>query len=685
MALSALITRPEEDAQPLADALAARGIATLIEPLLAIAPLPAAAEQLAGDLAGVQAILFTSANGVRAFAALSPRRDIGVLAVGDATATTARAVGFGAVESAGGDVKDLARLVKQRLKPEGGALFHAAGSAVAGDLAQLLAADGFTLRRRMLYESQAAQAFGAAARAALLSGGIDLVLLFSPRTAATFAGLAKAARIDGKAMTALCLSPAVAAAVGDFSWRAVETAARPDLPAMLGLVDRQIAERQITELKTRDGQTPAKPEAKPAMTNSPAPTPPPSPMPQQARTSSPAASTPRRGGGLAIFLAGLIGAVIAGGGVLGILRYAPERLGIVLPSNADSAGNSVAVLTQQLADVSTRLAELQQQVTALPKPPADLSQLSDRIASLQGDVAALKSASAAAAAPLPAEIAGLPQRLADLEVRVAELKPVELAGLTARIAALEQRPAGGPADAAALGQLKSDVTGFDARLKAAESAMAELAGLKQSLGQLAAASAKTGNANAGAGIALTVDELHRLIAGGKPFAPALEALAKLSAGDAALAGAMASPLATLRAHAEKGVATLAELQNGFPAVAEAISRAASAAADNARPNASFADRVLARLASLVTIRPVGEGTQGDDPTARLARAEARLGAGDIEGAAAELAALPAGAIAEAAKPWLDRAEARLEAEAALDKLQNAVIAALANASAGAPQ
>ena len=85
---------------------------------------------------------------------------------------------------------------------------------------------------------------------------------------------------------------------------------------------------------------------------------------------------------------------------------------------------------------------LQQQVTALPKLPPDLPQLSDRITGLQGDVAALKSASAAAAAPLPAEITGLPQRLADLEIRVAELKPTELAGLTARIAALEQRPAG---------------------------------------------------------------------------------------------------------------------------------------------------------------------------------------------------------------------------------------------------
>ena len=147
----------------------------------------------------MQAILFTSANGVRAFAGLSPRRDIGVLAVGDATAAAARAAGFTAVESAGGDVGDLVRLTKQRLKPEAGPLFHAAGSAVAGDLARLLGEGGFTLRRRMLYESNAATDFTPAARSALLAGQVDQVVLFSPRTAATFVALAKAAACEYRA------------------------------------------------------------------------------------------------------------------------------------------------------------------------------------------------------------------------------------------------------------------------------------------------------------------------------------------------------------------------------------------------------------------------------------------------------------------------------------------------------
>src|SRR5215467_11719045 len=191
MPLTALITRPEEDARPLAEALAARGIATVIEPLLTIRPLPEAKAELEKDLEGVQALLFTSANGARAFAELSPRRDIGVLAVGDATATAARALGFSAVESAGGDVQALARLAKDRLKPKGGPLFHAAGSAVAGDLIETLAAQGFETRRRMLYESATATALSPETVTALKDGKVNLVLLFSPRTAATFVELAK--------------------------------------------------------------------------------------------------------------------------------------------------------------------------------------------------------------------------------------------------------------------------------------------------------------------------------------------------------------------------------------------------------------------------------------------------------------------------------------------------------------
>ncbi len=676
MAGKILITRPEEDARPLADALGERGIQSVIEPLLAIHILPEAAAPLAEDLAGVQAILFTSANGVRAFAELSSRRDIGVLAVGDATAAAAKSAGFVAVESAGGDVNALAALVRQRLKPEGGPLFHAAGSAVAGDLARLLSEGGFSYRRRMLYESRTATALGPQAREALLTGEIDQVVLFSPRTAATFVSLARQAAVDCRRMTALCLSPAVATVAGGLSWRAIETATHPDLPSMLGLIDRartppvqSVPEPVLkSDVGISNNNKPAttapKPEAK-AMSN-----PPPS--------SPPAASAPparARSGMGAILLAGIIGAVIAGSGLLAVIRLAPDQLGL-----AKSSGGDVAALTHQLSDVSTRLATLEQQVAGLPKVPGDIGQLDDRIAALQGDVAALKSSSGANAGPLPPEIASLPQRLSDLEGRVAELKPADLSGISARLAALEQRPAGGSIDPAALSQIKSDLAAFDQRLKAAEAASNDIAGLKQAVAALAAANAKSGNG--AAGIALAINQLQRLVAAGKPYGPAIAALESFTSGNAALRDAIAPSLATLKAGADKGVPSLADLEGSFPATADTIAHAASSA-ESAAPDASFGERVLARLSSLVTVRPEGENAQGDDPLARLARGEAKVNAGDIEGAVGELSGLPAGPVADAAKPWLDKAQARLDAQAALDKLESDALSALAASTGGA--
>ena len=84
-----LVTRPAADAAPLMAALAARGFDVLLEPMLTI-------RHLAGpelDLHGIAGILFTSANGVRAFAARSRRRDLTAYAVGEATGEAASAAG----------------------------------------------------------------------------------------------------------------------------------------------------------------------------------------------------------------------------------------------------------------------------------------------------------------------------------------------------------------------------------------------------------------------------------------------------------------------------------------------------------------------------------------------------------------------------------------------------------------
>lgn len=237
-----LLTRPREEAGALVEALSTRGIGALVEPMMEIH-----FRERTPDLAGSQALLCTSANGVRALARASRERGLPLLAVGDATAARARALGFTAVESAGGDSRDLARLAADRLQPDRGRLVHVCGSEVAGDLAGELRDRGFAVERCVLYEARPAAALSAAAISALTASEIDFALFFSPRTAAIFARLAKAAGVARacETMVALSISAAADTALAELAWRGLRIAERPDQAALLDLLDRLLAERSL--------------------------------------------------------------------------------------------------------------------------------------------------------------------------------------------------------------------------------------------------------------------------------------------------------------------------------------------------------------------------------------------------------------------------------------------------------
>ncbi len=173
------------------------------------------------------------------------------------------------------------------------------------------------------------------------------------------------------------------------------------------------------------------------------------------------------------------------------------------------------------------------------------------------------------------------------------------------------------------------------------------------------------------------------IAAGEPFASELDAIAKLAAADPALSAAIAEPLAALKPLAATSVPTLAQLQAEFPAVATAITQADSSAGTvPGSPKPSFWDRVLGRLESLVTIRPVAEGGEvaGNSTLDRLARAEDQLARGNLPGAVNELSALT-GAARDAAAPWIARAQGRFATDAAAKKLAAGLLAALAGTGA----
>ena len=228
-----LVTRPGEDGIALAELLNVSGIDSIVDPLMSI-------QQIHGPqlkLEGVQALLLTSANGVRALVNRSSRRDIPIYAVGEATATTARKFGFSQVHSADGNVDMLVDLVENILKPEDGSLLHIAGSSIAGDLIKSLSNRGFQCSREILYKTNNSRRLLDSTIADIKQNKIDAVMLYSPRSAEIFVNLIRKARLvrSCQKIILICLSDAVYKKTLKIQWKAVKTSSEPNQGAIIEL------------------------------------------------------------------------------------------------------------------------------------------------------------------------------------------------------------------------------------------------------------------------------------------------------------------------------------------------------------------------------------------------------------------------------------------------------------------
>ncbi len=221
-----LNTRPDTDSADLLAALEERGFRHLSAPMLNIA-FPAPVQPL--DMTVYQAVIFTSANGVRAFVKLTDDRSLPAYCVGDATARTCRAFGFGDVHSANGDIHDLAALIRKMVDPRRGSLFHPAARKTAGDLGQMLLADSYQIDRQTVYEARESRTLPQHVLEALRNHHIDAILFFSPRTAETFVKLVRSYKLerDLSKTSAICLSPAVQSKISDLTWHRTRVASQP--------------------------------------------------------------------------------------------------------------------------------------------------------------------------------------------------------------------------------------------------------------------------------------------------------------------------------------------------------------------------------------------------------------------------------------------------------------------------
>ncbi|MGB7209694.1 MAG: uroporphyrinogen-III synthase, partial [Pyrinomonadaceae bacterium] len=238
-----LVTRSRPDAAAMQERLEAAGHRVTVEPLISIEPIDAGPL----ELAGVQALVATSRNAVRAVvgvANFSVARCLPLIVVGPGTADEAHRIGFARIAAGPAAASDLLEVVKASLDPTAGALLHLAGETVAFDLAAGLSAAGFDTRQQVVYRANPRARFTRSAEQLLREGAIDAVTLMSPRTAAVYAELAARHEL-GDAIAAvahLCLSATVSARLAPLGPVVVEIAGQPNLEEMLALVARVAAQ-----------------------------------------------------------------------------------------------------------------------------------------------------------------------------------------------------------------------------------------------------------------------------------------------------------------------------------------------------------------------------------------------------------------------------------------------------------
>jgi len=224
-----LVTRPAEDGAEIARLLTDMGHEALLAPLLTIRIF----DRPKLTLEGVQAVLATSANGVRALAARSDVRDVSLFAVGPQTAEAATRAGFIRVRNSVGDAAALADAVCGWADPKVGILLHAAGAESGGGLAEGLAAKGFAVRREILYRVEAAARLPDAAIRALEEGSVQAALFFSPRSAEIFADRVAQAGLSTAGLLAVCISAKTATALQPLPFLGIKIAAAPNQAAVL--------------------------------------------------------------------------------------------------------------------------------------------------------------------------------------------------------------------------------------------------------------------------------------------------------------------------------------------------------------------------------------------------------------------------------------------------------------------
>jgi hypothetical protein len=332
-------------------------------------------------------------------------------------------------------------------------------------------------------------------------------------------------------------------------------------------------------------------------------------------------------------------------------------------------------------DSSSELAKIEDRVAKLESTPAPAPD-TKTLAALEARVKALESR------PIetPPDIAGLTDRVTQLESAMKTLADAaknggsvtDAAAITRQITEAEQRIQANldkaladqqEANAKTLQTMQASIDDAKAKIAAlAEAGPGDQSALAALTGRVAKLEAEINKGMAGtksAAAAIAFANLSSAVAEGRPYATELATIKSFvpDPGD----------LGPLPAYADKGIPTVLELTRSF-----AASRDAALAAAAPTPSGSLIDRLLASASTLVKLKRVDEAATGDSASAVLARAEALLDKGDLAAAVKQIETLD-GAPREAFKAWLDDAQARLAADAVLQRLEATLLASASGA------
>lgn len=224
------MTRTAPDNSSTARHLAALGHDPVCAPVLEVRPI--ASEPLGFE---VDAIVFTSRNGVRHHPPSPDLFDRPVFAVGSRTAEAASAVGYRDVRSAAGDVRQLQQLIVRDLRTPS-SIVHFGARDAAGDLKGVLERCGHRFQRRIVYATVPARTLEGLGELSK----IEAIMVHSPRGARR---VVKALSRTGWQGVVWCISEACAMRLTDLPHLEIHFAGRPEEDALIDLVRQHRVER----------------------------------------------------------------------------------------------------------------------------------------------------------------------------------------------------------------------------------------------------------------------------------------------------------------------------------------------------------------------------------------------------------------------------------------------------------